>query len=204
MLASHMAHEGTNEHKRNQGKTRLAIRSRRNHSRCSLPPHGSSLLASTPHRHSIGPRRFPNKTRHLDEFSRSATRPTETTSLMAHFLIANARLKLTATHSKINPLKTPNRERIAFSTRNFSNRRTPGSARHSSFITRQFLSNRNSRITGFQLTPLATVLTQFLTATNPPFSRLSFFVPSSPLLTSQPHLLHQFSFHGIIGLLCLQ
>jgi len=161
-----MAHAGKSEHKRNQGNPRLAIRSRANHSRCPLPANDSSLRPSTPRHRIVGFRQFPNKTRHPDEFPRSATRPTESGSLIAHFLIANARLKLIATHSKISPLKIPNRERIAFSQRNSSTNCTRSSANHSSLITRHFFSNRNTRFTGFQLTPLAPILTQFLTATN--------------------------------------
>src|SRR5580700_10635654 len=171
MLPSDMAHDDKDEHKRNQRKTRLATCSRRNQSRCSIPPNDSSLRASTPRHRIVGFRRFRNKTRHQDEFPRTASRSTETASPAAHFLIANARLELSATHRKISPLRISNRERIAFFHCNSSNRRTPAPAHHPSLITCHFFSNRNTRFTRFHLTPLTTILTQFLTATNSHFCR---------------------------------
>jgi hypothetical protein len=224
-----MAHNGNNEHKRNQGKTRLAMPS----------SFGDALRllfrSETPHppsppRHSIVPRQtIRNPPRPEDKFPQTTSRSTETASPIVRFLIANARLKLSATHRKISLLRIPNRERIAFSNHSFSNRRAPGPARHSQLITHHFSSNRNcrsdqdrhperpsgvegtqlrqfrnsasgrsrqnsnrnTRFTGFQLTPLTTPLTQFLTATNP---RCQFLATR----------LHRFSFHGIIGLLCSQ
>jgi hypothetical protein len=203
MLPSDMAHDGKYEHCRNQGKTRLAIPSRPDYA--LHPPFQREMpqRASTP-RHSIVPPRTIRNPPHPEyEFPQSTSRSNETALPKAHLLSANARLKLSATHSKISPLKTPNRERIALSTRNFSNRSAPDSARHSSLITRHFLSNRNSRITGFHLTPLTTILTQFLTATNTHFWRTR-GSRTLALMLPAPHHSHHFSFHGIIGLLCSQ
>ena len=204
MLPSDMPHDDKNEHRRNQGKPRLAIRSRRNHSRCSLPANDSSRRNSTSRHRIVGVKRFRNKTRVQDKFPRTTSRSTETASPEAHFLIANARLKLTPTHRKTSPLKISNRERIAFSHRHSPTHSTRSSAHHSSLITRHFFPNRNSRFTGFHLTPLATILTQFLTATNTRFCRTQHpqrLPPRCLLLTTR---LHHFSFHGIIGLLCSQ
>lgn len=117
---------------------------------------------------------------------RRTPRSTETTSSVACFLIANARLILSATHSKISALKISNRERMAFSEHHSPARFTPAPTRHSSLITHHFISNRNIRFTEFQLTPLTTVLTQFLTATNTCFCRTP-RPPRRPLMLPVPH-----------------
>ena len=160
-----MAHVCKNEHKRDHGTTRLAISSRRDHSRCLVTPNDSSHRASA---------------------LRRTPRSTETTTSVACFLIANARLILSATHSKISALKISNRERMAFSDHHSPARFTPAPTRHSSLITHHFISNRNIRFTEFQLTPLTTVLTQFLTATNTCFCRTP-RPPRRPLMLPVPH-----------------
>jgi hypothetical protein len=164
-----MAHGDKNEHKRNQGKPRLAIPSHPGHAPSLLFQCETPKFASAQRDRLVRPRTIRHPLNDNHKFPRRTSRSTETASPIAHFLIANARLKLIATHSKISPLKIPNREQIAFSNRNFSNRRAPGFARHSSLSTRHFFSNRNSRFTGSHLTTLTPILTQFLTATNSHF-----------------------------------
>jgi hypothetical protein len=135
MLPSDMAHNGKNEHKRNRGKTPLVIHSRRNPSRCLLFPNDSSHRAPTKRRRNVVLGRSPNEPGAQCKFPRKAPRSAENTSPTAHFLIANARLKLNLTHIRISHLRISNRERIAFLDRYSSDRPTQAPAHHSSLIT---------------------------------------------------------------------
>ena len=89
------------------------------------------------HRHSC----LPRGTRGLCAVARHGTHPIKgAASRAVQTLIANARLALSATHSKISPLQIPNRERMAISSNRFagpeSSLRSSSSliARHSSLL----------------------------------------------------------------------
>jgi hypothetical protein len=110
-----MAHDGKNEHKRNQA--RLAIPSRSNYSLCVIPPHDSSNHASTPrHDKDKSPRRSP--------------RATEIASLRAYFLIYGSAIKTLRKPPQINYLQISNRR---FSRHLPFTPRTTASLHHFSF-----------------------------------------------------------------------
>jgi hypothetical protein len=73
-------------------------------------------------------------------------------SRSAEFLIANARLEFTVSHSKEGPLKIPNRERISISNRIQPPR--PRSARHLPLITRHCNPHSARKLTPSQRTPI--------------------------------------------------
>jgi len=73
-------------------------------------------------------------------------------SRSAEFLIANARLEFTVSHSKQGPLKIYNRERIAISNRIQPPRLRRG--HHSSLITRHCLPNPTRKLTPPQRAPI--------------------------------------------------
>jgi len=102
------------------------------------------------HRHSC----LPRGTRGLCAVARHGTHPIKAAASRAvQTLIANARLALSATHSKISPLQIPNRERMAISriasqAPNLlfaAHRPSSLATRHCSFATHPSLSNPRFR-----------------------------------------------------------
>jgi hypothetical protein len=141
-------------------------------------------------------------------------------SRLTEFLIANPRLKFSATHRRSSPVKISTRERRAISRFNSSTRMFPVRAhysspdcperahgqrratRHCPSATHHRFSNRYIRNFKISTTPALPTLTQFLIGTKSRSRQIAPFVRCLRFELYRCTRKQAFSIHGIIGFLC--